>query len=265
MFKEKWYGRYLKYFLLAFYNIFAIYLIVNDKNAPETTFRSYINDKIAAVKEGLQYFDSVRELQNENRLLKEENTRLKQEVNRNKEYALQNIRLRRLFQLSQLGDFDYILAEVVGRNPESPVAGLSLNRGRVDSIRTDMVVVSNRGLVGRIIYTGEHTSVVQLLLDKNIRVSCRIQRTRDLAIVASSGKNSLQLLYFPKTNDLRVGDIVVTSGLSSIYPKGIKIGAVEKIEEVKYGLYKKVKIKPAENFLSLEEVFIVRKKRDNEK
>ena len=264
MVRNNWLYRYRSLLILLFLNIFSITLIVNDNSVPESAFRSFLRDVVSSFSESLNYFESVSLLKEENRILKEENTKLTHQISRYDEIALQNIRFRKLFQLAQVGDFEYILAEVIGENPNFSTANLILNKGSIDSIEVHMAVVSTNGLVGRIIYVGKKTSVVQLLNDKSLKISCRVQRTRSLGMIGWSKGNMLELLYFPKSLELMVGDVLVTSGLSSIYPEGIRIGSVANISELKYDIFKSVQVEPAVDFVSLEEVFIVHKRTPHE-
>ena len=263
MTNQNWLHRYSSIIVLVILNFISLNLILNDDSAPENAFRTFILDNVTALQSGFDYFGSLKRLKADNEILKEYNIALKRNIRKSEEYALQNVRFRRLFHLSEDADFEYILAEVVGQNPNNFVSGFVLNKGLDDSIRTDMAVVSNEGLVGRIIYVGNNTSVVQLLNDKNMRISCRVQRTRDMGMVGWSAKKMLKLDYFSKTNNLKLGDIIITSGLSTIYPSGIKIGTVRNIIEKDYNLFKEVDVDPAVNFTSLEEVFIVKKKKAN--
>lgn len=263
--RNNWLYRYRTLLILLLLNIFSIILIINDNSIPETVFRSFLRDQLTSVNESFNYFESIGKLKEENRLLKESNAKLNIQIAKYNEIALQNIRFRKLFQLAQLGDFDYILAEVIGENPNFSSANLVLNRGKLDSIETDMAVVSTSGLVGRIIYVGENTSVVQLLNDKSLKISCRVQRTRSLGMIGWSKGNMLELLYFPKSLELLAGDLLVTSGLSNIYPEGIRIGTVRNISELKYDIFKSVQVEPVVDFVSLEEVFIVHRGTIDEK
>jgi len=91
----------------------------------------------------------------------------------------------------------------------------------------------------------------------NSLVSARLQRSREIGVVAWTGNLWLDLNYVPKDVTVEPGEVVLTSGLSRIYPAGIKIGVVAEVQDNEYELFKKIKINPAVNFNRLEDVFIL--------
>ena len=94
-------------------------------------------------------------------------------------------------------------------------------------------------------------------MDRNALVSARLQKSREIGVVGWSGNLWLDLYYIPKDVEVEPGEVVITSGLSRIYPKGIKIGVVAEVKEKEYELFKEIKVKPAVNFNQLEDVFVV--------
>jgi rod shape-determining protein MreC len=133
-----------------------------------------------------------------------------------------------------------------------------VSAGRVDSVKKNMAVVTADGLVGKVFSVAGKLSNVQLLLDRNYRVSAMIQRSRTLGIIRIAGNNRLELAEIPKRSDIEVGDRVVTSGLSLTYPNGLDIGRVARIDNDEQGMFMKVLVEPAVDFSRLEEVFIIR-------
>ena len=97
---------------------------------------------------------------------------------------------------------------------------------------------------------------VQLLVDRNAAAGAIIERTRAQGVVVGGGDNRLRLEYVSEVFDVVAGDIVVTSGIDGIYPKGFVIGSIESVERVGRA-YKRITVKPAVDFTSLEEVLVV--------
>jgi rod shape-determining protein MreC len=95
-------------------------------------------------------------------------------------------------------------------------------------------------------------------MDHDCWVGARLQNSREVGIVGWNGNVWLDLHYIPKNIPVRIGELVITSGLSEIYPPELKIGVVVDIEESEGELFKKVQVTPAVNFNSIEEVFIIR-------
>jgi rod shape-determining protein MreC len=252
----KRHGRTIVFFILVFLSLFFIY---SDDTTQSTDFRDSLRDQVYALNDAMLIFDRIERLQSENERLAERYIKLKQQLDANSELYLQNQRFRQFFQLSELGQFDYTFASVIGRDISYPGSGYVLNKGLRDTISINMVVVAPKGLVGRIVRVGETSSIVQMLNDKDLRVSCRIQRNRFAAILSYDLNNTFLLNYVPNSIDVRVGDVIVTSGLSPIYPKGIRIGTVKSVVNQSRELFKNIEIQPAVQFDRLDEVFIVKK------
>jgi rod shape-determining protein MreC len=110
--------------------------------------------------------------------------------------------------------------------------------------------------VGKIINSEKNYSVCQILFDPNSRVSAKIQRNREFGIISWDGGNQLNLLYVAKTIKVHVGDVIVTSGMSQIFPENIKIGVVVDVSLENKGMFQSILVQPAVNFNRLEEVQI---------
>ena len=119
-----------------------------------------------------------------------------------------------------------------------------------------MAVLSPEGVVGRVIVPSARAAKVQLLIDRNAAVGALVERTRAQGVVMGSGEESLQLEYVLGTADVKVGDVVVTSGIDGIYPKGFVIGRIDCVERAG-GAYREIRIQPAADFTSLEDVLVV--------
>ena len=100
-------------------------------------------------------------------------------------------------------------------------------------------------------------AICQILLDPNARVSVRIQRNREVGVVSWNGESSLRLNYIPNTIEVLEGDILFTSGLSQIYPPGIKVGVVTSVEKKPNEMFQDIIVQPSVDFNALEEVFVI--------
>ena len=119
-----------------------------------------------------------------------------------------------------------------------------------------MAIIAPAGIVGRLVVPSLRSAKVQLLIDRNAAAGAIIERTRAQGVVVGAGDDRLRLEYASEVFDIVAGDIVVTSGIDGIYPKGFIIGRVESVE--RSGLaYKRIMIKPAVDFSSLEDVLVV--------
>jgi rod shape-determining protein MreC len=182
---------------------------------------------------------------------------LADEVGRLREGKLENVRLRQMLDLKQRSEHHYIAASVVGKSLQLLRNTITLDAGEQDGVRVNMPMVSESGLVGKIISTGSHYAVGQILFNRDLRVSAKVQRSRVDGIVRWNGGTTLQLQQVARTMDVQPGDVVVTSGYSAYYPEGTRIGIVSRAEPIPGSLFQSVEIAPSVDFTRLEEVFVL--------
>ncbi len=133
---------------------------------------------------------------------------------------------------------------------------MTIGKGTTSGLRPDMAVLSPEGVVGRVIVPSARAAKVQLLIDRNAAAGALVERTRAQGVAMGRGEETLQLDYVLGTSDVKVGDVVVTSGIDGIYPKGFVIGRIDYVERTG-GAYRQIRIQPAANFMSLEDVLVV--------
>lgn len=189
--------------------------------------------------------------------LKRDADLLRQKINNMNEAYLENARLKDLLDLKNSPELKVIAARVIGRSADSWSASIIIDKGLHQGIRRNMVVVNFLGLVGRIVEAGEFTSKVMLITDSNMSVAALVQRSRQEGIVSGALGPNLTMHYLPEGSDVAVNDIIVTSALSSIYPKGIIIGKVTEVGNEFSGLSRYAIVKPAVAVSSIEEVLVV--------
>lgn len=199
-----------------------------------------------------------RTLKEENELIRKRLAALSYENSLMKEAYLENDRLRQMLDFEKKSSFDLIPASIIVQNYQGFSHAILLAIGESDGVEAGMPVLASKGLVGRVVDVSAHNSVVQVLDDINFRIGALIQRTRITGIAQNTDRNKLILNYVPITEDVKLGDVIITSGNSAIYPKGIEIGFVSKIEEPPAALFKVIEITPSVNLNNLEESFIIR-------
>ena len=149
-----------------------------------------------------------------------------------------------------------VAARVIGVDATSWFRSITIDRGSSEQIREGMAVVSAYGVVGRIVTCTPHSSRVLLVVDASSKLSTLIERTRARAICRGDG-DSMSLDYLPLTDDVQVGDLLVTSGLGGGFPKGLIVGAVTRVDKRGYDMFQTVKVEPAVDFEHLEEVLVI--------
>lgn len=149
--------------------------------------------------------------------------------------------------------------EVVGRSTDHLQDMLQLARGAADSIRVDMPVTAYAGLVGRVRQVTESRSLVELLVSPGMAVSCRDQRSGVVGTLRWVRGSRLSLDRVDAVEDILVGDPLVTSGLGGVYPRGIPVGVVTRVENSLDGLFKQIEVQPFAEIGGLQDVFVVRR------
>ena len=164
-------------------------------------------------------------------------------------------RLAALLDLRERVELPSVASRIIGSDAAQTT--LLLDRGRDRGVTINDPVVTPRGVVGRVIEAAPGVSKVQTLLDPNSGVAGLIQRTRVQGIVVGEGPRGLRMDYVSELASVEVGDVVVTSGLDRIYPKGYIIGVVTSIGEGE-GLTKIVQVRPEADLRRLEEALILK-------
>ena len=164
--------------------------------------------------------------------------------------------LRQLLELRERAELDTTAAEVIAAGASPEFRTVTIDKGSADGLAADMAVISPAGVVGRVILPSPRASKVQLLIDRNAAAGALIERTRVQGVVVGLGADGLRMEYVPGTADVKPGDLVVTSGIDGIYPKGFVIGTIETVERGT-GAYHEITVRPAVDFSRLEEVLVV--------
>lgn len=193
----------------------------------------------------------------ENEKLSKQSDVLKSKLNELVEFKSENERLNKLLSLKQNSLYKVTAARVIGRDPSNWASTVIIDKGSNSGFKKGMVVIHYYGLVGRVSEVGITTSKIMLVNDSNMGVSSIVQKNRQEGLVCGSLGGSLIMKYLPKESDIAVSDVVITSGITGIFPKGLVIGTVNSVGYEFSGLSKYAVIKPAVDLNALEEVLVI--------
>ena len=200
----------------------------------------------------------LRGLRTENEALSQDLASLQLQLQEQRAMAQHTERLERLLEFRRHLELPTLSARVIAADATPYFLTLTVDRGGRDGIRTNMAVLAPTGIVGRVVgQPAARAARVQLLIDRNAAAGATIERTR-VSGVAMGGEDesSLQMEYVSNLETVLVGDLIVTSGIDGIYPKGFAIGTVADVAPG-VGLYQDIRITPAVEFSRLEEVLVV--------
>jgi rod shape-determining protein MreC len=206
---------------------------------------------------------SRRELARENQELRAANETLRREERAFAEMGREDLDLRKLLNVKPLPTTRTIGARVIGHDASNWWKSIQIDRGAQDGLRENMPVVNADGLIGKTIYVTAGEARVLLLTDPNCKVSALLQDSREPGIVSGSdnalaGSPLCQMTFVDRKAVTREGESVVTSGLGSVFPKGILIGAVKRAQiNPQTGMYQDIEVVPAVDFYRLEAVEVI--------
>jgi len=164
--------------------------------------------------------------------------------------------LEQLLALRDRSNLQTKAAEIIADGAMPGVLTKTIDKGTRDGIAANMAVIAPAGVVGRVVVPSPRASNIQLLIDRNAAAAALVERSRAQGVVVGTEDGRLRMDFVSEIADVVEGDLVVTSGIDGIFPKGFTIGRVEAVE--KSGpAYKRILVRPAVDFRSLEEVLVV--------
>lgn len=151
------------------------------------------------------------------------------------------------------------LARVIGQDPSGLVRYLIVDQGSAEGIKPGMPVVTPQGLVGRVTSTGAHWAKVLLIIDPASSVNAVVQATRATGVAQGDVNGNLIIKYVPQGEAIKVGDLILTSGMGGNFPKRLVIGQVTEVRKHDIELFQEATIQPSVDFSRLEFVLILKK------
>ncbi len=203
------------------------------------------------------YFNLVG-VQRQNRILNADNSKLALENTRLMEALAKEKRLDDLLEVKQETGFPIIAANAIARDASSWFKSIWIDKGEESGIARNLPAMVYTGVVGKVIKTYGSSSRIQLITDPSSAVSSVTERTREPGILVGDGGGGCKLLYVGKHADVAPGDLIVTSGLDGIFPKGVPAGEVVKVSRNSPGYFLDVDVKPTADITRLEEVLVLR-------
>jgi rod shape-determining protein MreC len=224
---------------------------------PVLALESSLTDGTAAFVH--DYLDLVG-VRQENAELHSQLAKLQSERARLAELEAENSHLRDLLELREALGVEAVAANVIGSDATGLARTLVLSEGGRDGLKHDLAVVSSEGVVGKLVLVGPTASRVLLIDDHNSALDAFDQRSRARGIVAGVVDDGLTMKYVDRSEDIKPGDAIVTSGMDGIFPRGLLVGQVARISREGPGLFVNVEVKAAVDFRRLEQVLVLKQR-----
>ena len=222
-------------------------------------------------KNGYRWTKDLLAANSQNKTLTSEVESLRGEVLSLREAETENERLKQLLDFRDAGIFPkgatFVVARVIGRSPTRWQEWVEIDKGSDDGLALNQPVVgatvptdkslSGKGLVGKIVAIASHAAQVQLLIDPESSAAAMVQDSGAEGIVVWSDPGKLIMDFVARDQPVQAKQVVVTSGMGGIFPRGIPIGVVESVGEEDVNIYKQIEVQPFVDFRGLDEVMVI--------
>ncbi len=219
--------------------------------------QSVISWSLEQLASGFENYIYLLHTRQDNLALLDENRKLLNLIANLRETQQENIRLRKLLHFEEKFSLQSVIARVIAKDVSTEFRSIRINRGESSGIHRNMAVVTDEGIVGRVLRTTRTTSDIVTILDLLSAVDAIVERSRARGIVEGLTDDTCQLKFALRTDDIQPGDLLISSGLGGIFPKGIAVGAVSKVHRKPFGITQEVEVHPSVDFSKLEEVLVV--------
>lgn len=258
--------------LIAFILLIGIFVLLSPEikqsprynllERPFLNITGFVQSGLAAISNGISstWFGYIYliNVQKENEMLVEEVRKLRSEAVFLKEKASTGDRLTELLKLGDSSAVKQAVAVIIAKDPANWYEALVINKGEKEGIKPGMGVITAGGVIGRVVKTSPDYSRVLLISDRNSAVAGLIQRTGYEGIVAGQQGSTLRLNYILADEDVKNGDIIITSGTDGVFPRGIMVGRVNSVVKTQNRLFQSVTLIPEANISREREVLVIK-------
>jgi rod shape-determining protein MreC len=239
-----------------------INILGNSISIPATPLQGILSGTWNKISNTFGFVGQMYQVNNENISLKKEIEALKSENRELNKYKNENIELKKILNFKdKLSNYNFTGANIVAKDVGNWFSIFTIDAGNRDNVKIDDPVISSNGLVGRILTVGVNSSKVLCIIDSDSSVAAILSKTRDDVVVKGDlslkFNSSCRMELIPPEADVKFGDIVETSGLGGIFPKGIKIGEVLEVRATDNGMSRIAVIKTGVDFRRLENVIVL--------
>lgn len=256
---------------LAAIIVFVLLVSSIGKTKELGTFHKLLMELILPIQHGISFVqDGVSDIwygyinlagvEKNNELLRKEIKRLRAENNEYREALVANTRFKKLLDFKEAVPLPLFSASIIAYDPSVWFRTVMINHGSNDGLQKGMGVVCAEGVVGQVVGVTPHYAKVLLITDGNSAVDVTVQRTRARGILKGSSGRTCYLEYVDSREDIRPGDVIISSGLGGVFPKGLPMGRVTRVERSRPGLFQNIEVSPSIDLSKLEEVFVILQK-----
>lgn len=269
MYKKKRYG--IVGIIITIIILIILFTLTNTENSNLSYIENLANKLVMPIQNGMTYlknktngntsfFVNVDTLKQENQDLHEKNNEYEEKLRELESIKAENETLKQYLNLTKrYSDYKTVPANIINRDISNYSKTIVINVGEKDGIKEDMTVIAAEGLVGHVIAVTQDTTKVQTIIDSSSSTSCLLSTSRDSIVCKGvlNDKKNIKAMYIATDATVAQGDTIETSGLGGIYPKGIYVGTISKIENSTDLSNRYALVELGVNFDKLETVLVV--------
>ena len=247
----------LPVFTLLICIFLSIFLIFSSENEKVQSFRIYTADKFSFLYQPFNWIDNQSFLMKRIEVLAAENLKLNLENQILSSNELENKRLRAFLDFKAKRDHNFIGSDVISKGTSSNLNAFLINQGSNSGVKKNDPVLSSKGVIGKIIAVSDDHSSVQLISDGNFRLSVKIMPSESEGIMRWKNNQICEIFEVKKTAEVNIGDIVLTSDLSSYFPPNLPVGEVVSIYDKSDSFNKIVRLELYTDLSTINQLFII--------
>ena len=256
IFSNFW-NKFKEYIVLVILILVSLFTLSNNNNSAVKNVRIIAFSSFAFFSNIISDITSSTLIKNKNKKLRKLNAELMLQVNLLRKYGIENQELKSLLSLKDTASYPLISASVVSKSLNTASNTFTLNSGKTDGVKPGMPVINDLGLIGIVYTVSDNYSIIKTLRNVELRITVKDERSRVNAILKWDG-DDLILTNIPKTSDIKIGDRIVSSDISTIVPLPIPIGYIISINNKSTDIFNRVKIKSFADLTLVENVFIIK-------
>jgi rod shape-determining protein MreC len=237
--------------------ILSFILLFNNKNDKMSVLRGFATDIVSFLSTPMVKVKSLAIVSEENQYLREKNLQLNLELESILYAADENKKLRQLLDFKRETKLNILPARIVNKGIQTNLHSLTIDVGLSDGLLPNQAVLTPEGIIGKTIQAGQTSSLVQSISDNNFRLSVRIMPSGAVGILRWHNNNMCKIYEVQKNVEINIGDRVITSGFSKIYPPKLPVGTVSGVYDERGSYQKVVNVEIQSDFESIQNVFVV--------
>ncbi len=233
------------------------FLLLNNDDPRMGVIRGKTSELVAFISSPMTWVRSLMFLEEENQLLREINLSLSLQIESMLNLQKENEQLLGMLEFKRKTKLFLKPARVVNKGIQPNLLSILIDAGYEDGVKSNQPVLTPKGVIGKTIQTGKSSSIVQLITDLNYRLSVRIIPSGATGILRWLGDGRGQIREVQKNVEINIGDKVITSGFSDIYPSGLPVGEVAGVYDERGSFQKVVNINLPNDMSAFQYVFII--------